>query len=1015
MLLLPLLLLLATPAPASAGGLLMYSPGDSHNITFDERSAIIDGTPTLMLSGAVHYTRVHEEEWERVFELAVELGLNTIQTYVFWNAHETTRDQVGNPSWDGRANLPRFIELAGKHGLWVTVRIGPYICGEYYFGGIPVWMRESGASCFRCHDPIWEREMGRWVGVVVDKIRPQLATAGGNVVMLQVENEYSGGGGAGGNEMDYLAWSVDMARNLTTAVPWNLCHDIMPCSQVNHDNDATYAAPYNYKALCTINGFWMDEYQKETYQPCPKWASDLRKYNPGQPTIWTEDQGWFDQWGVAKRVRDSRDQLYGIARFVAHGGSWHNFYMVTGGNNYAKQSGGEVVTAYAPDTVIDYLLLKHQPRFDYYSRFFHALADVSDDLMSTRTVPSPQPLPATGGGGGASANKTTTVTLGHCTDDDPAHLGRLDASQKWQASGGGAIPSGGTPFLLENEGTGLCLDPLGATKPPTLTACAAGGTKLQWTYTGEQFASVATRPCQKPTSEGEQCHVCLDVDGSSVDLWDCKTADSGNTNQQFVYSKEKQGISTGSGAAKACLTAAADGGGAEVSVYGGVAFLSNMDDASDASVTFQGKHYYLQNHSVAIVKSATGEVVFNSSVLIDPQATATAATAGTMIAADGSSSSTPSSGVASHQEEATGGGGRTVTPAPRSSKWSVYHEAASSGCAKQQPSSKGPIEQLHLTGGGTACSGYYSDYLWYTTTIPASSSGTYKVESQGAGGSILYHYIDGTPLLPTLPILHSSRYDGEGEKLDSAHVASEYVSVGSGRQLAVDNNHTETGTVTLQILSVAMGVSNGGVGPQSVKGLKSATVNGVDLTNSSWNHAWMMPAEEAEVWTSAGSAKVAWKPATETNSNSSLSWFRATFDLPAAPAAAPAAATSASSAAAAAVESESGAGGPGGPEQVSYAMDMSSAQKGVVFVNGFELGRYWITPGSCHGQCAPPIKNGHCYMHWSDCDEPTQTLYHIPTPVLKPSGNEVVFFEEQGGVGLEHLEKIQLVKLTAHP
>ena len=89
---------------------------------------------------------------------------------------------------------------------------------------------------------------------------------------------------------------------------------------------------------------------RSRYQPCPKWAADLRKDNPGQPTIWTEDQGWFDQWGiaplsaslslpvplcvslcvyvlyilagagVAKRVRDSRDQLYGIARFMAHGG-----------------------------------------------------------------------------------------------------------------------------------------------------------------------------------------------------------------------------------------------------------------------------------------------------------------------------------------------------------------------------------------------------------------------------------------------------------------------------------------------------------------------------------------------------------------------------------------------------------------------------------------------------------------------------------------------------------------------
>ena len=105
-------------------------------------------------------------------------------------------------------------------------------------------------------------------------------------------------------------------------MPWNLCHDIFPCTQVNTDN-ATGA--YDYKALCTINGFWMDEYEKETFQPCPKWHDDLRKGNPGQPWIWTEDQGWFDQWGVGRRVRDSRDQLYGIARFMSRGGSWHNF------------------------------------------------------------------------------------------------------------------------------------------------------------------------------------------------------------------------------------------------------------------------------------------------------------------------------------------------------------------------------------------------------------------------------------------------------------------------------------------------------------------------------------------------------------------------------------------------------------------------------------------------------------------------------------------------------------------
>mgnify|MGYP007125893614 CR=1 FL=1 len=50
---------------------------------------------------------------------------------------------------------------------------------------------------------------------------------------------------------------------------------------------------------------------------------------------------------------------------------------VTGGNNYGRQSGGQVVTAYAPDTAIDYLLLRHEPRFSHYGALFRALADAS--------------------------------------------------------------------------------------------------------------------------------------------------------------------------------------------------------------------------------------------------------------------------------------------------------------------------------------------------------------------------------------------------------------------------------------------------------------------------------------------------------------------------------------------------------------------------------------------------------------------------------------------------------------
>ena len=93
----------------------------------------------------------------------------------------------------------------------------------------------------------------------------------------------------------------------------------------------------------------------------------------------------------------------------------------------------------------------------------------------------------------------------------------------------------------------------------------------------------------------------------------------------------------------------------------------------------------MQNHSVAIVRPASGEVVFNSSVLTT-EAEAIDSEAGT---------------------------GHLRTAAVRTSEWEVYQESAASGCAEHQSSAKGPIEQLHLTGGGTAVDEFYSDYLWY--------------------------------------------------------------------------------------------------------------------------------------------------------------------------------------------------------------------------------------------------------------------------------------------------------------
>ena len=55
-----------------------------------------------------------------------------VETYVFWNLHEPTQGQ--SYDFDGPANLTGFIELAAQAGLFVNLRIGPYVCAEWNWG-----------------------------------------------------------------------------------------------------------------------------------------------------------------------------------------------------------------------------------------------------------------------------------------------------------------------------------------------------------------------------------------------------------------------------------------------------------------------------------------------------------------------------------------------------------------------------------------------------------------------------------------------------------------------------------------------------------------------------------------------------------------------------------------------------------------------------------------------------------------------------------------------------------------
>ena len=209
--------------------------------------------------------------------------------------------------------------------------------------------------------------------------------------------------------------------------------------------------------------------------------------------------------------------------------------------------------------------------------------------------------------------------------------------------------------------------------------------------------------------------------------------------------------------------------------------------------------------------------------------------------------------------------------------------------------------------------------------------------------------------------------------------------------------------------------------PGSCKGLTAVAAGKRDLTLAGWASAWVLPGEEKGYYTPAGAATAPWAPVDASGGAAPTSWFRATFDLPPPPPA-----------------SGGPAYPPGAPPQLAYAMDLLGATKGVLYVNGVNLGRYNLELGQCSGPCAPPQHGSYCYIHWHNCGLPTQRFYHVPSSLLVEKDNLVVLFEEtalvpvpgQGPVAPSppprptgapppgaprNLATVQLVALTEHP
>lgn len=156
------------------------------NIKVNNYYMSVNDVPVVPVMGEFHYSRYPNEQWEEQILKMKSGGVTVIPTYVFWNIHE---EKEGHFDWTGDRDLRRFIELCGKHGLDVIVRIGPFDHGEIRNGGFPDWLFTKPLDV-RSDDPLYLH----YVGLLYDQIAKQIEglyyKEGGPIIGIQIENEH---------------------------------------------------------------------------------------------------------------------------------------------------------------------------------------------------------------------------------------------------------------------------------------------------------------------------------------------------------------------------------------------------------------------------------------------------------------------------------------------------------------------------------------------------------------------------------------------------------------------------------------------------------------------------------------------------------------------------------------------------------------------------------------------------------------------------------------------------------
>lgn len=321
-----------------------------HTFVLGDSTFLLDGKSFQMISGEMHYPRIPHEAWRARIKAAKAMGLNTIGTYIFWNLHEP---QKGKFDFTGNNNVAEFVKIAQEEGLWVVLRPSPYVCAEWEFGGYPYWLQNEKDMVVRSNNKKFLEAYRNYILQVGKQLAKLQVNHGGNILMVQVENEY----GSYGSDKEYL----DINRKLFIEAGFDgLLYTCDGAKQMKNG--------YLPGLLPAVNGLSDTRAVKKLIQ----------EYHDGKGPYYIAEwyPAWYDSWGKAHHTSASTSHIALLDNILTAGVSI-NMYMFHGGTTRGFMNGANMSrgTPYSPQTT----------SYDYDAPLDEA-GNITDKFMQYRNV-----------------------------------------------------------------------------------------------------------------------------------------------------------------------------------------------------------------------------------------------------------------------------------------------------------------------------------------------------------------------------------------------------------------------------------------------------------------------------------------------------------------------------------------------------------------------------------------------------------------------------------------------------